>query len=425
MRYLQMGTKGKKLLILAGAAVHSKVVTAAKEMGVYTIVTDYLQDSPAKLIADEKWMLSITDIDGIVEKCKAEQVDGVLNFCIDPAQIPYQKITERLGLPCYGTKEQFFTLTNKPAFKSFCKKCGVDIIPEYSEEDIEKGNVEYPVFMKPTDSRGSRGQSICFSKEETEKAIVEAKKESGDGKVIIEKYMGNKQDFSMTYFLCDGVPYLTRTCDRYLGRVEDNLNKQCIGAIAPSQYSSFYREKVDPKVRTFIKALGLKNGPVFMQGFIDEDTIRFYDPGLRFPGGETELFLAQATGVDLMKMMVEFALTGSMQGGSLREDLYGLNGMHSIQMDFTCRPGTIGKYVGLEEIRKNPMVRSAFTRYEIGSVVPDSGDVRQRVCEIGLLIGKDISVKDAVTWVQSKFDVLDEFGKSMLVSPLEPAKLNY
>ena len=64
--------KGKKLLILAGADVHVKVVQAAKELGVYTIVTDYLsrEDSPAKQIAEEYWDLSITDVDEIADKAQ-------------------------------------------------------------------------------------------------------------------------------------------------------------------------------------------------------------------------------------------------------------------------------------------------------------------------------------------------------------------
>ena len=412
-------------MILAGAAVHCKVVKTAREMGVHTIVADYLPASPAKLMADESWMLSITDVDAIVERCTREGVDGVLNFCIDPAQIPYQRIADRLGLPCYGTQEQFFVLTNKPAFKAFCRKCGVDTIPEYSEQDIEEDHVRYPVFIKPSDSRGSRGQSICYSKADTAKAISFAKEESSNGEVVIEKYMGDKQDFSMTYFVCDGVPYLTRTCDRYTGRIEDKLNKQCIGASAPSKYSAFYLKKTDAKVREFIRALGLQYGPVFIQGFIDEDTIRFYDPGLRFPGGETELFLAQATGADLMKKMVEFALTGSFDASSLRHDLYKLNGMHSIQLDFTCRPGRIGKFIGLEEIKKEPSVRSVFTRYEAGSDSPDSGEIRQRVCEIGLLIDQNTTVREAVSRIRFMFNVLDESGRSMLVSPLKPELLNY
>ena len=87
------------------------------------------------------------------------------------------------------------------------------------------------------------------SKAETAQAISFAQEASGSGEVVIEKYMGDKQDFSMTYFVCDGVPYLTRTCDRHMGRPEDKLSKQCIAAISPSRYSDFYMEKVDAKVR--------------------------------------------------------------------------------------------------------------------------------------------------------------------------------
>ena len=87
-----MDFKGKKLLVLAGASVHNKVVRTAKEMGLYVIVSDYLEPnlSPAKQLADESWMYSITDVDAIVERCKEEHVAAVLSFCIDPAQKPYQ-----------------------------------------------------------------------------------------------------------------------------------------------------------------------------------------------------------------------------------------------------------------------------------------------------------------------------------------------
>ena len=417
--------KGKKLLILAGAAVHCKVVQAAREMGVYTIVTDYLENSPAKKIADESWLLNITDIDGIVERCKKEKIDGVLNFCIDPAQIPYQKICKRLNFPCYGDEIQFFRLTNKPAFKSFCMNFGLDVIPEYSEEDIKSGLAEFPVFVKPSDSRGSRGQSVCHSIDEVSKAIELAKRESSNGEAVIEKYMEGKQDFSMTYIVCNGKPYLSRTCDRYLGKAEDRLNKQCIAAIAPSRYSEVYMGKIDKKVRAFIQNLGITNGPVFMQGFIDGDTIRFYDPGLRFPGGEFELFLDKATNVNLMKSMVEFALTGSFDDTYFSDELYHLKGMHSVQLDFTCRAGKIRSYIGLEKLRANKNILSVFTRYHEGSTVPNSGDIRQRVCEVGMLIPNNNSVGESIKWVQSVFDVLDEDGNSMLISLVNPDNLNY
>lgn len=84
----------KKILILGGTAQQIKLVEAAKKMGVYTIVTDYLVDSPAKKVADEAWMLNIKDVDQIVERCKQEQVNafavkfkGVSSACFGDASM--------------------------------------------------------------------------------------------------------------------------------------------------------------------------------------------------------------------------------------------------------------------------------------------------------------------------------------------------
>lgn len=417
--------KGKKLLILAGAAVHTKVVEAAREMGVYTIVTDYLPDSPAKALADESWMLSVTDVDAIVEQCREAHVDGVLNFCIDPAQLPYQQICERLQVPCYGTREQFHQMTTKTLFKELCQRCGLDVIPSYSLEELKAGKIPYPVYVKPAYSRGSRGQFLCRDLNETMEAIEKAKKESFDGMAVIEKYMQGKPDFSMTYFVCDGVPYLERLCDRFLGDEKDGLNKQCIAAISPSRFSDLYLREIDRKARKFISALGVQNGPVFMQGFVDGDTIRFYDPGLRFPGGEYERFVKQATGVDMMRLLIEFALSGKITCGGLDPNLYQLNGMHSVQLNFDCRGGTIGKLIGLDTVAANPMVQSIFTRYQEGETVRGSGDVGQRVCEVGILVDQNHSVRETILWIQSQIEILDEAGESMLVSLFDPTVLDF
>lgn len=164
-----MNYKGKKLLVLGGAGPHSKVVEAAKEMGIYTIVTDYLPVSvysPAKLIADESLMNNIYDVEELIEFGKKNKIDGVISFCIDPTQRPAQRIAEGLGILAFGTWEQVVALTDKNVFKNICKKYNVDIIPSYTESDIQNDNIEYPILIKPVDSRGSRGIKVCDTKEE-------------------------------------------------------------------------------------------------------------------------------------------------------------------------------------------------------------------------------------------------------------------
>ena len=410
---------GKKLLILAGAGIHNKVVRAAKEMGIYTIVTDYLEDSPAKKIADESWMYSITDVDAIVERCKKEHIDGVINFCIDPGQIPYQQICERLELPCIATKEQYEVFTNKRRFKTFLTSHDVDVIPEFSEDDIISDNVEYPLFIKPADSRGSRGQTVCFSKAEALSALAFAKAESRSGEIICEKYMKGYQDIGSAFFVVDGEPYLVKFGDRILGREEDNLQKQVICTSLPSQFSEIYAEQVMPRVKDMIKALGIKFGPVFLQGFVDGQTVRYYDPGLRMPGGDYDLILKKATGFDTVKSFIHFALTGDTKtcfGNP--NDAYLLDGGHAFLFTITVRAGLIAKILGFDEISQDPHIIYARQIIEQGTVIHDTGDISQRVAAFGAFFKHDEvdEVNASIQKLYSVYRVFDENGEDMVVS---------
>ena len=412
--------EGKKLLILAGAGVHNKVVRAAKEMGIYTIVTDYLEGSPAKLIADEAWMLNITDVDAIVEKCKEEHVDGVMNFCIDPAQKPYQQICEKLGFPCIGTKETFEILTDKRKFKDYCIAHNVDVIPDYTEEDILNDSVEYPIFIKPTNSRGSRGQSICYTKEEALKGIQVAIKESDDNGYICEKYMGRKQDIGSAFFVVDGEPYLVKFGDRHLGKVEDNLDKQVMCTYLPSKFSHVFEEKVMERVKNMIRSLGIQYGPVFLQGFIDGDTIRYYDPAERMPGGDYDLILKEATGFDTVKSWIHFALTGDTKVAfGNPENAYKLNDGIGLLICISVHPGKIDKIIGLDELLKYPNIIYARQIILEGEVIPNSGDIKQRVAGIGAYISNSHDTRKVIDTIYTTYQVLDEDGENMVVSKFE------
>ena len=296
------GNMQKKLLILGGAGPHCKVVESAKEMGIYTIVADYLPDSPAKKIADESLMNDIYDIDDLVVYGEKNKIDGVLGFCLDPTQKPAQQIASRLGLPVFGDEFQVMSLTDKGYFKALCKKADVDTIPEYSETDLNA--VEYPCLVKPGESRGSRGITVCRNQKELIEAISFAKSVSNNGACIIEKYMADNQDLTISYIVKDGEPTLISLGDRYPGREEDNLNRQLTCTIQPSRFADMYLKNVDDKIKRMIKILGIKNGPVFFQGFVDGNTVRLYDPGIRFPGNEYERIYKEATGIDPMKSII-------------------------------------------------------------------------------------------------------------------------
>lgn len=415
-----MDFSGKKLLILAGAGIHSKVVRAAKEMGIYTIVTDYLVDSPAKQIADEAWILNIMDVEGIVSKCKAVGVDGVLNFCIDPAQWPYFEICERLGLPCYATRDQLEILTDKVKFKKYCINHGVDVIPEFGFKDIEAGKADYPLFIKPAINRGSRGQYVCYTREEALGAYPKSAAESADGQAICEKYMVDKQDLGTAFFVINGEPYLVKFGDRFLGKEKDSLNKQVMCTRLPSPFSPTFEANVSDRVIAMIKSMGISFGPVFLQGFIDGDTVRYYDPARRMPGGDYDLILKKATGFDTVKTLIHFALTGdtTVHYGN-PEKCYLLNGGMGLLFSISVRPGKIAEIEGLGRILEHPNVVYGRQIIQKKAVIPASGDIKQRVAAIGAYIPKGVDPKKFVEEVYGTYHVYDVEGNDMIISRMD------
>ena len=422
-----MDLKGKKLLVIGGAFQHCKVVEAAHEMGVEVYVVDFLkeEDSPAKQIADHSMLVNVKDVAEMKRICIEENIDGAIALCLDVCQRPYQQLCEEMGYPCFGNYEQYNILTDKTAFKKCCIENGVDVIPEYPTElfygqQKNDSDVEYPVLVKPCDSRGSRGSKVCYNCDEVLLAIEEAKKESSNGQVLIEKYMGNKNDVCITYVVINGNVYLTRVGDRTLGRIEDKMERVSMMGMAPSRYTKMYVDNVNDNVAKMLKNIGLKNAPAFMQGFVDGDTVRFYDPGLRYPGAEYERMYEKVHGISLVKPLIEFALTGEISDETvIPVDGYLQKGKKTPYLLVSIKPGKISEILGEDKVRNHPAVVAMSTKYKVGDVVGEHYNVNQRYCEIDLVCEDTQDLKDTISWIYDTLIIKDENGENMVFSKVD------
>lgn len=414
--------KGKKLLILSGVGAHIKVVETAKQMGIHTIVVDYLEPSmasPAKIIADEQWMESILDTDSIVDRCRKEQVDGVISYCSDIAQKSYCKICTELGVPCYGNKELFLNMSNKRLFKNMCVHYGLNVIEEYSTEDVEKSIIKFPVFVKPVDGKGSKGQSICNNYDELKAAIRLAENVSLSKDILIERYIANKNSFQATYFFVDGEAYLIRTADGYKGAVERGLDRVALCSISPSIYTKEFMEGDNDRFIDMLKSYGYKDGPAMVQGFYENGVFRFYDPGLRFPGTDFELVYKKIFGEDLIEAMIYFSLTGIMPKMNLSNAYVNLNGKKVAVLYPTLRAGEVASIAGIDELKHNEKVISYSSRYQPGDSVEFTNTTRQRLAEIDILGENYLDLASAIKKIQESINVADMDGNNMMYCPFD------
>lgn len=415
----------KKILVLGSASVHVKLIKAAQEMGIYTITTDNVpyEDSPGKQVADEYWDLNIYDVQGIVAKAKENGVNGVISGWLDPCQRPYFEICRELNVPCYGNEEQFFKMTDKHAFKKMCAENGVDIIPEFSEQDIENGNIKFPVFVKPVDSRGSRGQAVCYTMEELTSAIEIAKAESSNGDILIEKYIRGSREFHVTYFFVNGEPYLLRTSDNYCGAEEMHMEKVVSCAVMPSRYTQKYIETAHPNVVKMFKKLGIQNGPIFMQGFEDGGVFRFFDPGLRFPGVDYELVFKAVFGIDLMKAMVQIALKGTTDVQIPKEAAF-IKGHRASVLYLTVRACTIAHLGGEAEVCANKHVVSYLPRCKEGEEITWAYNVNQRLGEADLLCENTTELIETINYVNTTLVATDENNEDAIFARFDTNRID-
>lgn len=408
-----MKSKQNKLLILAGKPIGSvDIVEYAKSLGCYVIVTDYLEkkDSPAKQLADECWNISTADVDILAEKAKEKGVNavftGVHEFNINMTQ----KLCEKLNLPFYATKEQLIQTSDKNFYKHLFKRYGIPVIEEYS---INSGNIKYPVIVKPVDSSGAYGVKICHNRRELLKNYKTAIEYSSSKKVLIERYIDG-EEVTIEYLLQDGDIQLIGMADRHIIEFEDGVLPLPNYYVWPSKYLCHFEYNFNKKVIKALKSLNLRNGMLFIQAKVEGNDIKPYDMGFRLSGTQEYRIFEKTCGVNPLKMMTNFALTGKMS-----DNIYNVNADYDIyaaNITFLAKPSKIGSFIGIDEVKAMNGVIDVVKNKLENETIPDSalGTLNQVVLRVFLYSDDEDTLLEKIKTIRGKIQVLDTSGNNIL-----------
>ena len=362
---------GKKLLILGGNALSCDIVNAAKQLGVYTIVTDWYntERSPAKLIADEYWNEEVFRPDILAELVKNNGIDGVLTGFSDSYLFPYQQLCELTGLPCYATREQFIWTTDKSSFKERCRQHDVPVVPEYdiNSFDISIINKNNKVIIKPVDNSGSRGICICDNPKDFQEKMQYSLSFSEKKQVVIERYM-DCEDVSFEYKIQNGEVTLTAICDRYIYKTP-NGGSITSKLVYPSKYADVYLAEVDNKVKKMFEEEGLMNGVLFLQAFVENGKFYFYEMGYRLSGGRHYIFTKNQNGESAIEDLVNFAITGNMSDDRIANIATPCFKNICSQLSIICKTDRIYSIQGWDKIFNEPRIIDAMQMLKEGQTV--------------------------------------------------------
>ncbi len=392
----------------------------AKAMGIYNIVADYnkIEDSPGKQIADETADLSVTDVEAVVSYIKDHDIEGVFVGFNDMLLPFYAEICQKAGLPCYGTKEQFETLIAKDQYKVLCRQFGVPTIPEYDINDID---IKYPVLVKPVDSSGSRGITICHNREELKIAVETGRKASKTGKVLIERYMDGRE-VTVFWTFQDGNYYLSGLANRHVKHNQgDDVIPLPVGYTFPSVYLPKYRKEVEDNCKRMFQHLGIKDGMMFMQCKVEGGTCYVYDLGFRLTGSLEYKILERVCGYNPLEMMICFALTGKMGEESIAEKAIPEFKTPAFNVSCLCAPGTIKAISGVNEVKQMPEVEDAVLAHTPGETITEQ--MRGLLAQITVRVLGSVPTKEDLLPVMQRIDntvhIIGKNGEDLMLPGIE------
>ena len=351
----------KKLLILGSDFSTVHLAEEAKKMGVYVIVSDLMSTSPTKMIADETWDISTTDIEELIERIQEKSINGVLAGASEFNLENVRAICKRLGLPLYCESDMAWSVArNKRKFKDLCKKCGVRVASDYrltdelKEDDI--ANVVFPVVVKPVDKSGNRGMSYCKNANELIAGYRIVREMSDNESVIVESQLIGPE-YTGYYVLADGEPVLSyyTSMHHQNGEAENLYSVEYMTSCHLKQYL----EEMNEGIKQVIREAGCTDGIAWVETMYNRDN-HFYalEMGYRFAGPGIYAVHEWATGFNTYRWMIEYALGIPHKKSDLPMELNGAHvecvGAYDL---FTNCEGKIASVEGLDVIERLPNVR--------------------------------------------------------------------
>ena len=412
--------RGKRLLLLGSSVWKDLIKSFADYYGVRLFFAG-LYPAPLDEIVEEYYRIDTTDPDVMIPFVREHKFDGVYmggsEFIVSHACT----WINQLGLPCYCEKEQWDILQNKARFKDLCIEHGLPVVPRFTIDPvIISGSVpdnEYPVITKPTDGSGSNGFSVCYNAEELIRGYKIAADCSPTGSVICEKFVRNT-GLVVFYTFSKGEMHFAMTEDKTPVKYEKQGSYVAGLFTCPSKHEDKFKALYTEKLRGLFKAIGIKEGTIWIEIFKDGDNFYFNEVGYRYGGSFSFYSIDYLCGINQFFADLYYATTGDSQlfgfkslipDGVKRGLNYCIYAVH-------CNAGTIVEEKGLADLKAKYADKIVVVPHQknVGDNIIETGSFGQVVCLFHFVYETDDDRNGIIRDIQSFYHVLDDNGNDLI-----------
>ena len=310
-------TDKKVALVLGGTVPHIELIKQLQSRGYYTILVDYLDDSPARPYANEHIQESTLDQEAVLKIAKEQNAALVISSAIDQANITCCYVAEKLGLPHPYSYETALNVTHKDRMKRIMVENGIpktSFIHSCSAVDVAKSGLELPLVVKPTNCNGSRGVRRIDDFDQLEPAISAAVETSRTGDCLVEEYASGTE-VNYYCYIQDYTSYYIGSCYKasYTDGVTGGVIQYSV-TIYPARISENAFKTLAEAANRIARAFNLRNTPLFIQAKVNGDEVNVLEFAPRLGGGLSYRNLQRITGLDLITLSLKSFLGEHVAG---------------------------------------------------------------------------------------------------------------
>lgn len=402
----------KKAIILGGTHDHIRLIEILKEKGFYTYLIDYLENPPARRIADEYIRESTLDMIAVTRIAKEIKPDLLMAACIDQALVTMACVCEKLSLPCHISYQTALELTNKALMKSKFFKHHIPTTPYVilRSADVESvAGFKYPVVVKPVDSNSSKGITKVNTCSDLESAARIAFSQSRTKEIIVEEYMEG-EEFSVDVAVKNGEPTILLVTKNI--KMQQNENTFTITqSYFPATTDKTLLKKIHNIVLKIVLAYNIQSSPLLVQMIHNKGEFSVIEFSARLGGGSKHHLIKKITGFDALEWFVDVVLTQPKAVTIQQMSRYAcINYIYA-------KNGIIAGFNGFDELLKEGIISDYYLYKTPGMEIINHIASTDRPA--GFLIADDdypaFCRKQAIAF--NAINIIDEYGTSMLINP--------
>jgi biotin carboxylase len=300
--------RGEALLVLGAGPAQIGLLRASRGGGRYVIALDHDPQAPAFRYANRRVILSTEDEPAVERFARSAGIGGIVAPGTDWPVGVAARIAHRMRLPHPISAASAGLAVSKLRQRERFDACGV---PQPRWRAVTCGEspagLSAPAVVKPVDRQGQRGLSVVNRDDQFPRAIARAWETSRTGVALVEEFIDGPEVTVNAFSLGGRFVPLTVT-DRH------TADPPAFGvALAHAWRSEHADNRTVEAAQLAAEALGIENGPTYVQLRLGPDGPRVIELAARLGGGHDAELCQAALGVDLNGLAIGAALGESLQ----------------------------------------------------------------------------------------------------------------